>query len=62
MKSCKGLALEEVIGKYGCPDIFNTDQSNQFTTEVFTNRLIINVMGRRTLGMVAGLILTSFGK
>jgi putative transposase len=32
-------ALEEAISKYGCPDIFNTDQGSQFTSEVFTNSL-----------------------
>ena len=32
-------ALEEAIAKYGCPDIFNTDQGSQFTAEEFTNTL-----------------------
>ena len=32
-------ALEEAIAKYGCPEIFNTDQGSQFTAEVFTNTL-----------------------
>ncbi len=32
-------ALEEAIGKYGCPEIFNTDQGSQFTSESFTNIL-----------------------
>jgi len=32
-------ALEEAISKYGCPDIFNTDQGSQFTAEVFTGTL-----------------------
>jgi len=35
-------ALEEAITKYGCPDIFNTDQGSQFTAEVFTNILRSN--------------------
>ena len=35
-------ALEEAIAKYGCPDIFNTDQGSQFTAEVFTNTLRVN--------------------
>src|SRR5664280_200736 len=35
-------ALEEAITKYGCPDIFNTDQGSQFTAEVFTNTLRAN--------------------
>ncbi|MCX5830142.1 MAG: IS3 family transposase [Deltaproteobacteria bacterium] len=32
-------ALEEAIAKYGCPEIFNTDQGSQFTAEAFTNAL-----------------------
>jgi putative transposase len=32
-------ALEEAIGKYGSPRIFNTDQGSQFTAEVFTKTL-----------------------
>jgi len=32
-------ALEEAIGKYGRPEIFNTDQGCQFTSELFTNVL-----------------------
>ena len=32
-------ALEEAIAKYGCPEIFNTDQGSQFTAEVFTDTL-----------------------
>jgi putative transposase len=35
-------ALEEAIVKYGCPEIFNTDQGSQFTAEVFTNTLRAN--------------------
>ena len=35
-------ALEEAITKYGCPDIFNTDQGSQFTAEEFTNTLRSN--------------------
>lgn len=38
---CAG-ALEEAITKYGCPDIFNTDQGSQFTAEAFTNTLRSN--------------------
>ena len=33
-------ALEEAIGKYGRPDIFNTDQGSQFTSEAFTSVLL----------------------
>jgi putative transposase len=32
-------ALEEAIEKYGRPEIFNTDQGAQFTSEAFTARL-----------------------
>ena len=35
-------ALEEAIAKYGCPEIFNTDQGSQFTAEIFTNTLRAN--------------------
>jgi putative transposase len=34
--------LEEAIAKYGCPEIFNTDQGSQFTSESFTNTLHSN--------------------
>ncbi len=32
-------ALEEAIAQYGCPEIFNTDQGSQFTSEAFTGVL-----------------------
>ncbi len=32
-------ALEEALGKYGAPEIFNTDQGCQFTSEAFTGML-----------------------
>ena len=32
-------ALEEAFAKYGQPEIFNTDQGSQFTSEVFTEAL-----------------------
>jgi len=32
-------ALEEALSTYGCPDIFNTDQGSQFTSEAFTDTL-----------------------
>ena len=35
-------ALEEAIAKYGKPEIFNTDQGSQFTSEAFTGVLIRN--------------------
>jgi putative transposase len=35
-------ALEEAIARYGRPEIFNTDQSAQFTSEQFTGVLKAN--------------------
>jgi putative transposase len=32
-------ALEEAVAKYGSPEIFNTDQGSQFTSEDFTHAL-----------------------
>ena len=32
-------ALEEALRKYGSPEIFNTDQGSQFTSEMFTSTL-----------------------
>ena len=32
-------ALQEAIDNYGTPEIFNTDQGSQFTSELFTGRL-----------------------
>ena len=32
-------ALEEAISHYGCPEIFNSDQGSQFTSERFTGVL-----------------------
>lgn len=32
-------ALEEAIIQFGCPDIFNSDQGSQFTSEAFTAKL-----------------------
>ena len=33
-------ALEESIALYGTPEIFNSDQGSQFTSENFTSKLI----------------------
>ena len=33
-------ALESAFGGYGKPEIFNTDQGSQFTSETFTGRLL----------------------
>jgi len=35
-------ALEEALAKHGRPEIFNTDQGSQFTSEAFTRVLIAN--------------------
>jgi len=32
-------ALDDAIGKYGAPEIFNTDQGAQYTSEAFTSKL-----------------------
>jgi putative transposase len=32
-------ALEEALARYGCPEIFNTDQGSQFTSAEFTDVL-----------------------
>ena len=37
-------ALEEAIGKYGRPSIFNTDQGSQFTSEAFIGVLTKNAI------------------
>ena len=34
--------LQEAIDKHGAPEIFNTDQGSQYTSEVHTNLLITN--------------------
>jgi putative transposase len=35
-------ALEEALARHGRPEIFNTDQGSQFTSEAFTGVLIKN--------------------
>ena len=35
-------ALEEALAKHGRPEIFNTDQGSQFTSEAFTGVLVAN--------------------
>jgi putative transposase len=37
-------ALEEALAKHGRPEIFNTDQGSQFTSEAFTGVLIANTI------------------
>jgi putative transposase len=46
-------ALEEAIGRYGAPEIFNTDQGSQFTAASFIdvlqrNKIRISMDGRGT--------------
>ena len=38
---CKEV-LEEAISQYGCPEILNTDQGSQFTSEVLTQSVFSN--------------------
>jgi putative transposase len=33
-------AVNEAVARYGCPEIFNTDQGAQFTAEDFTTPLL----------------------
>jgi putative transposase len=33
-------ALQEALERFGAPEIFNTDQGSQFTSELFTNELL----------------------
>ncbi len=35
-------AVEEALTRYGCPEIFNTDQGSQFTSHNFTSVLLKN--------------------
>jgi putative transposase len=35
-------AVEQAIARYGCPQIFNTDQGSQFTSAEFIKVLIDN--------------------
>jgi putative transposase len=35
-------ALQEAVARHGAPEIFNTDQGSQFTSEAFTGVLIAN--------------------
>jgi putative transposase len=37
-------AVEEALKKHGKPDIFNTDQGSQFTSEAFTGLLLTNAI------------------
>jgi len=39
-------ALEEALARYGCPEIFNTDQGSQFTSVEF-----LNVLRRRQIAI-----------
>ena len=47
-------ALQEAIAKFGCPEIFNTDQGSQFTSVNFTDvlkhhRIAISMDGKGVL-------------
>jgi putative transposase len=37
-------ALQEALTRFGCPEIFNTDQGSQFTAEAFTEVLKANAV------------------
>jgi len=44
-------ALKDAIHNFGCPEIFNTDQESQFTSDSFTgvlksNEIMISMDGR----------------
>jgi len=41
-------AVEEAIARYGCPEIFNTDQGSQFTSHDFTSALLRNDVAIRS--------------
>lgn len=41
---CCVAALEDALARYGCPEIFNTDQGSQFTSAEF-----LNVLRRRQI-------------
>src|SRR6201990_1474161 len=43
-------ALEEALARYGKPEIFNTDQGSQFTSEPFTGVLLKNEIAISTDG------------
>ena len=51
-------ALEEALARYGCPEIFNTDQGSQFTSAAFTDvlhkRSIRISMEGRVVGVTDG--------
>ena len=36
-------ALNEAVARYGCPEIFNTDQGSQFTSEEFSVLLALEI-------------------
>ena len=36
---CSGHSIEAAIARYGCPEIFNTYQGVQFTSEAFAGTL-----------------------
>ena len=51
VRFCVTRALEEALGKHSKPEIFNSDQGSQFTSEAFTgvlekNRVAISMDGK----------------
>ena len=50
--------LQETIQKYGVPEIFNTDQGSQYTSEVHTNVLLNN--GMKIYRTLKDKVLTTF--
>ena len=42
MDASFSIAVEEALGRYGKPEIFNTDQGSQFTSIAFTTLLCDN--------------------
>ncbi len=52
-------ALEESLGRHGAPEIFNTDQGSQFTSDAFTGLLKANGIQISMDGKEAGRIMCS---
>ena len=42
MRGINSVTSTAAIRRYGCPEIFNTDQGSQFTAEAFTGTLRSN--------------------
>ena len=50
-------ALQEAIVKYGCPEVFNTDQGSQFTSEAFLNELKLRKIVSVWMGNLRSILL-----